>query len=432
MSEKDVGKKMYGLIEELYPICRSITGNGVRQTLERIGRVVPLKVHEVPTGTQVFDWTVPREWNIDEAFIEDVNGNRLIDFTDHTLHVMSYSVPIDEVLTWEQLAPHLHTLPEHPDWIPYRTSYYKENWGFCLAHRDLDRFKAGPFHVVIRSSLTDGSLTYGETLIPGDTEREVLFFNHVCHPSLCNDNLSGNVVMAELARRLRERRSRFTYRFVWAPGTIGSITWLSRNQEVVPKIHAGLVGVLLGDSGPFNYKRTRTGTAEIDHVVELVLQELAVEANFRDFSPYGYDERQFGSPGIAAPVGRLTRTPNGEYAEYHSSADNLDFVRPEHLEESLRVLERIVEVLEGNARYRNTAPYCEPQLGKRGLYGSTGGSHPKEREHAMLWVLSFSDAQHSILDISVKSGIGFNVVRAAADDLLAAGLLEECAAPKAS
>jgi aminopeptidase-like protein len=421
---------MYGLIEELYPICRSITGNGVRQTLDRLGRIVPLEVHEVATGTQVFDWTVPREWNIEEAFIEDRDGNRLIDFRNHSLHVVSYSVPIDRLCEWDELEQHLHTIPEHPHWIPYRTSYYKDNWGFCLAHRDLERFKVGPYRVVIRSTLTERTLTYGEAVIPGATETEILFFNHVCHPSLCNDNLSGNVVMAELARRLRERQSKFTYRFVWAPGTIGSITWLSRNEEDLQRIQAGLVGVLLGDAGPFHYKRTRSGTAEIDHVVEFVLQELHRDAKFLDFSPYGYDERQFGSPGIDLPIGRLTRTPNGAYEEYHSSADNLDFVRPEHLVESLHVLERIVEVLEGNAHYRNTQPKCEPQLGKRGLYGSTGGSQPKEREHAMLWLLSLSDTTHSLLDICTKSGIGFDVVRAAANDLLTAGLLEECGDPR--
>lgn len=421
----DVGKKMYELIEELYPICRSITGDGVRQTLEHISRIVPLDVHEVPTGTQVFDWTVPREWNIEEAFIEDANGDRLVDFQNHSLHVMSYSTPVDATLDWDVLSEHLHTLPDHPDWIPYRTSYYKDNWGFCLAHRDLDRFAAGPFRVVIRSSLTEGHLTYGETVVPGATEREVLFFNHVCHPSLCNDNLSGNAVMAELARRLRGRQSRFTYRFVWAPGTIGSITWLSRNEASLTRIHAGLVGVLLGDAGRFHYKRTRRGSAEIDQVVEFVLAELGFDAKLLDFSPYGYDERQFGSPGIDAPVGRLTRSPNGSYPEYHSSADNLDFVRPEYLAESLQLLERVVEVLEGNATYLNTQPMCEPQLGRRGLYGSTGGSHPKQREHAMLWVLSMSDGGPSLLDISIRSGIAFDVVRSAATDLLSAGLLEE-------
>lgn len=430
MSAEDVGTKMYGLIEELYPICRSITGNGVRETLNRISRIVPLDIHEVPTGTQVFDWTVPREWNVDEAFIEDRNGKRLVDFRDHSLHLVSYSVPVDGVFGWDDLEPHLHTMPEHPDWIPYRTSYYKENWGFCLAHRDLDRFKAGPFRVVIRSRLTDGSLTYGETVIPGASAREVLFFNHVCHPSLCNDNLSGNAVLAELARRLRGRQSRFTYRFVWAPGTIGSITWLSRNQAGLRRIHAGLVGVLLGDAGPFHYKRTRRGDAEIDRVAEFVLAERHPDAKLLEFSPYGYDERQFGSPGIDAPVGRLTRSPNGAYPEYHSSADNLDFVRPEHLAESLAVLERIVDVLEGNVYYRNTHPNCEPQLGKRGLYGATGGSQPKEREHAMLWVLSLSDTKHSLLEIATKSRIGFDVVRAAADDLLGAGLLEQSAGPE--
>lgn len=424
MNEATAGNEMYRLVEELYPICRSITGDGVRKTLERIGRIIPLEIHEVPTGTQVFDWTVPREWNIDEAFIEDSNGTRLIDFRNHSLHVVSYSVPIDRMCDWDELEQHLHTIPEHPDWIPYRTSYYKDNWGFCLAHRDLERFKAGPYRVVIRSSLTEGSLTYGEAVIPGATEQEVLFFNHVCHPSLCNDNLSGNAVMAELARRLRERQSKFTYRFVWAPGTIGSITWLSRNEERLQRVRAGLVGVLLGDAGPFHYKRTRSGTEEIDRVVEFVLRERQPGAKFLDFSPYGYDERQFGSPGIAMPVGRLTRSPNGAYEEYHSSADNLDFVRPEYLVESLQVLERIIEVLEGNAYYQNTQPKCEPQLGRRGLYGSTGGSQPKQREHAMLWVLSMSDGTHSLLDICTKSGIDFDVVRGAADDLLGAGLLE--------
>lgn len=427
MNEKSAGKEMYRLIEELYPICRSITGNGVRQTLDRIGRIVPLEIHEVPTGTEVFDWTVPREWNIEAAFIEDRHGNRLVDFRDHSLHVVSYSVPVDRVCEWDELEQHLHTLPEHPDWIPYRTSYYKENWGFCLPHRDLDRFKAGPFRVVIRSSLTAGSLTYGETVVRGTTSREVLFFNHVCHPSLCNDNLSGNAVMAELARRLQRRRPRLTYRFVWAPVTIGAITWLSRNEADLSRIQAGLVGVLLGDAGPFHYKRTRSGTAEIDRVVEFVLSELQPDAKLLDFSPYGYDERQFGSPGIDLPVGRLTRTPNGAYEEYHSSADNLDFVQPEHLTESLSVLERVVEILEGNVYYRNTHPKCEPQLGKRGLYGSTGGTQPKQREHAMLWVLSMSNTKHSLLEISARSGIGFDIVRAAADDLLAAALLEECA-----
>ncbi len=430
MSDQPVGEAMFGLIEELYPICRSITGNGVRKTLARIGEVVPLDVYEVPTGTQVFDWTVPREWNIEEAYIEDRDGRRLVDFANHSLHAMSYSVPIDDTFEWDELRPHLHTIPDHPDWIPYRTSYYKENWGFCLPDRDLEKFKAGPFRAVIRSSLTDGSLTYAESVIPGSSSREVLFFNHVCHPSLCNDNLAGNAVMAELARRLRERKLKLTYRFVWAPGTIGSITWLSRNEDRLERIHAGLVGVLLGDSGPFHYKRTRSGTAEIDQIVEFALNESQPDARLLDFSPYGYDERQFGSPGIDLPVGRLTRTPNGEYEEYHSSADNLDFVRPEHLADSLHLLERIVQLLEGNVVYQNTQPKCEPQLGKRGLYGSTGGSQPKQLEHAMLWVLNMSDSRHSLLDISTRSGIGFDVVRAAADDLVGAGLLEERADPE--
>lgn len=416
---------MYQLIEELYPICRSITGNGVRQTLDRIGRIVPLEIHEVPTGTEVFDWTVPREWNIEEAFIEDRHGNRLIDFRDHSLHVVGYSMPIDRLCEWNELKEHLHTLPAHPDWIPYRTSYYKEDWGFCLAHRDLDRFEAGPYRVVIRSSLAPGSLTYAETTIPGASSREILFFSHICHPSLCNDNLSGNVVMAELARRLLGRRSRFTYRFVWAPATIGAITWLSHNEENLDRIEGGLVAVLLGDPGPFHYKRTRRQDAVIDRIVEFVFNELQPDAKILDFSPYGYDERQFGSPGIDLPIGRLTRTPNNAFEEYHSSGDNLDFVRPAHLVESLEVVERIVEVLEGNSTYRNTQPKCEPQLGKRGLYGSTGGTHPEERIHAMLWVLSMSDTKHSLLDISSMSSISFDVVRAAADYLLAAKLLEE-------
>jgi aminopeptidase-like protein len=422
---REEGEKSYGIVEALYPICRSITGNGVRRSLRLLQSTVPLEVHEVPSGTEVFDWTVPKEWNIRDAYIKNAAGERVVDFQRSNLHVLNYSIPVRRTMSLAELRAHLFTLPETPDWIPYRTSYYHETWGFCLSHRQLERMTDGQYEVCIDSTLEPGFLSYGEHRIQGATDDEVLISCHSCHPSLCNDNLSGMVIAARLARLLEDVALRYSYRFLWIPGTIGSITWLARNEPILPQIKHGLVLSCVGDSGPFTYKRSRRGDAEIDRAVEHVLRHDGNRFEVLDFSPYGYDERQYCSPGINLPVGCFMRTPNGRYPQYHTSADDLTIVTPSSLAESLLQLLRVIQVLEKNGRYLNLYPKCEPQLGRRGLYQQIGGSKDAAAENmAMLWVLNLSDSQHDLLEIAVRSGIPFKEVSRAAEILSRAGLLD--------
>jgi aminopeptidase-like protein len=414
---------MIDFIAEAYPICRSITGDGVRRTLRMIQERIPLEIREVPTGTPVFDWTVPKEWNIRDAWIKEPSGKKIVDFQSCNLHVLGYSVPVHQRLPLAELKKHLFSLPDKPELIPYRTSYYKEAWGFCLRHRTLASLPEGEYEVLIDATLADGALTYGECLLPGDSEREVLLSTHVCHPSLCNDNLSGIAVMTELARELQSRRRRYSYRFLFIPGTIGSITWLALNEV---RIDHGLVAANLGDSGTFHYKKSRRGDTEIDRAVLSVLKRSGEPFAVEEFVPFGYDERQYCSPGFNLAVGSLTRTPYGRYPEYHTSADDLDFIRPEALEGSLRTYLAVVDVLEGNRRYLNRNPRCEPQLGRRGLYRTIGGDESgRARELALLWVLNLSDGENDLLAVAERSSLSFAAVREAADALLAAGLLEE-------
>lgn len=415
---------MHSFASELYPICRSITGNGLRETLRRIGERIPLRVYQVASGTQVFDWTVPREWNIREAYIKNSHGERIIDFRDSNLHVVNYSIPIRKKVSLSELRDHLHTLPEHPDWIPYRTSYYREEWGFCLSQRQFDSLREDEYEVVIDSSLADGHLTYGECVLQGETSDEILISAHCCHPSLCNDNLSGVAIATFLAEVLTSKPHRLTYRFVFIPGTIGSITWLSRNEDIVPRIKHGLVLACVGDRGPFSYKKSRIGNAEIDSAVLHLLSHSGKPYNVRDFSPYGYDERQYCSPAFNLPVGCLNRTQHGRYPEYHTSADNLEFIAPEALESTYSFCLEIFELLEQNRKYQNLNPKCEPQLGRRGLYREMGGYPDSEaRELAMLWVLNLSDSENSLLDIAERSGLKFAAISQAASVLLQHGLL---------
>jgi aminopeptidase-like protein len=421
----DVGRRAYELCAELYPICRSITGDGVRDTLARVGAEVPLDVHEVPSGTPVLDWVVPPEWNIRDAWIADAEGTRVVDFRESNLHVVSYSEPVRQHLTLEQLRPHLHSLPDRPGLVPYRTSYYSRDWGFCLRDDVLETLPDATYEVVIDSTLEPGALTYGECVLEGDTSDEVLVTAHDCHPSLCNDNLSGITLLAALGKALAAVSHRFTYRLLFIPGTIGSISWLARNAEAVSRIRHGLVLSGIGDRGPMTWKRSRRGDAAIDRVVEFVLEERGLEHRVLDFDPYGYDERQFCSPGYNLPVGRLGRSVHGEYPEYHTSGDDLHFVTPETLAESYRVLLRTVEVLEHDIRCNSLSPMGEPQLGKRGLYRSTGGNVGHQSvEIAYLWVLNLSDGDHSMLDIAERSGLPFDTVVGATDALREAGLLE--------
>jgi aminopeptidase-like protein len=422
------GTALYRFAERLYPICRSITGEGVRQTLTLIGARLPLKIHEVRSGTRVFDWHIPPEWNVEDAALIDPDGQRVVDFQAHNLHLVGYSEPVQTIMTLDELSARLHVLPERPDWIPYRTSYYKRDWGFCMAAHVRARLRPGRYGVEIRTSLAPGSLTYGEVVIPGRSREEVLFFTHTCHPSLANDNVSGMSVTTALAEWIASAPRRFTYRFVFAPGTIGSLTWLKRNEPGLKRVRHALVLGLLGDRAKFTYKRSRRETSEIDQIAAYVLGQDGTDI---PFSPYGYDERQLCSPGFDLPAGRLTRSVNGGYPEYHSSADDLALITPEALHGSLAMCQRIVEVMESNGHYTNLKPKGEPRLGARGLYGSLGGREPSEREHALLWVLNQSDGKHSLLDIARRSGLSFVALRDAAHALQAQKLLK-CVQPRVS
>jgi aminopeptidase-like protein len=424
---ENVGEAMHSFIVDLYPICRSITGEGVRETLRLIQKRIPLDMHEVPSGTKVFDWTVPLEWNVTDAYIANEAGARVIDFKANNLHLMSYSTPLNKKMRLGDLRSHLFSLPDHPDWIPYRTSYYQENWGFCLRHKDLEQLADVEYDVVIDSTLKLGSLTYGECYLPGESSDEILISCHVCHPSLCNDNLSGIAVAVMLAQAMAARSRRYSYRFLFIPGTIGSITWLARNEHATSRIKHGLVLTGLGDAGEITYKRSRQGQADIDRAMGHVLKHAGEAHTMIDFFPYGYDERQFCSPGFNLAVGCVMRTPHGHYPEYHSSADNLEFVKAESLAQSYACCLSAFEVLEQNGIYLNQNPKCEPQLGRRGLYRAVAGHQEKQSsELAMLWVLNGSDGTQSLLQIADRANLPFRDIHAAAISLVNVGLLSEC------
>jgi aminopeptidase-like protein len=428
----DSARSLYAHVEALYPICRSITGPGLRETLRYIARHIPIEIREVPTGTKVLDWEVPREWTARGGSIRTLDGRTIIDFRNSNLHLVQYSAPFDGVVPREELQRHLYSLPEQPDLVPYRTGYYAEDWGFCLADRDRQALTDEAYRVVVDTTLAPGSLSYGEYRIPGQSSEEMLFSIHSCHPSLANDNLSGIAVAIELARALAHRpHRRFSYRFVFAPGTIGAITWLHFNRDVTARIRHGLVLSNLGDAGLPTYKRSRRDTALIDRYAAHILGEEGHGDRLRPFIPYGYDERQYCSPGFNLPVGCLMRSPSGTFPEYHTSADNLSFVKPESLADSLRLVTRIVDMAENDRVWRNLSPHGEPQLGRRGLYGKIGGlpAGPAGQggldQMSLLWVLNLADGGHSLLDIAQRSGKPFDSLVAAASALAEVGLLAE-------
>jgi aminopeptidase-like protein len=418
------GQKMHELIRQLYPICRSITGNGVRKTLDLVSEIIPLDRYEIPTGTQVFDWDVPKEWNIKEGWIKNSRGETIVDFAWSNLHVLGYSAPVHKTVTLDELKEHLYTVPGQPDLVPYRTSYYEEKWGFCVSHNQFQSLTDDTYEVFIDSTLEKGYMSFGEYFIPGETSDEVLISAYTCHPSLANDNLSGIAVAAFLAREISKKKHRHSYRFLFMPATIGAITWLSLNERRTKFIKHGLVASLLGRPGAFTYKRSRLGNADIDHVVETVLKMSHRPYEVRDFTPYGYDERQFCSPGFNLPVGCLTRTPSGEFPEYHTSADNTDLVTAETLQESFDMYRKILHMIDVNRRYLNVNPKCEPHLGKRGLYPNVGGDRTgQDIQMAMLWMLNYSDGSHTTLDICEKSGLEYSVIDIAIKKLLESKLL---------
>lgn len=422
-ASREAAGEALALMASMYPICRSITGDGVRRTLDLVEQVVPLERTEVPTGTPAFDWEIPPEWNVRDAYIADASGRRVVDFRAHNLHLVSYSAPVDRIVSLDELQPHLHSLPDRPDWIPYRTSYYRENWGFCLRHTDREALGPGPYRVVVDSTLAPGHLTLAEIVVEGSTDGEALVYTHDCHPSLANDNLTGIAVAAALAKALRQEQPRLTWRFVFGPGTIGSLAWLSRNEHRLPRLRAGLTIGLLGDAGPLRYKCSRRGDTVTDRIAAHVIGGEPFSGMLTPFEPYGYDERQFCSPGFDLPVGRITRSPNGTYPEYHTSADDLALIRPEKLAESIRAVARTISLLDANRRVLNLSGKGEPRLGKRGLYGSVGGAGPGEFEHALLWVLSLADGGHDLLAMSQRSGMSFELLDRAATALEEAKLV---------
>lgn len=433
---------MYKLIQKLFPICRSITGNGTRKTLEIISKEIPLQTFEIPSGTKVYDWIIPNEWNINDAYIKNQKGTKIIDFKNSNLHVLNYSIPIQKNITLEELKPHIFTDPDYPDVTPYRTSYYQENWGFCMPHNDFLNLKDETYEIFIDSTLKKGSLSYGEFFIKGRSSDEIIFSCYVCHPSMANDSLSGVALATQLAKYIKnlKNQTNYSYRFLFIPETIGSITWLSINKNSLKKIKHGLVLTCVGDSGNITYKKTRKNNTEIDHTVMDVLKDSLKKHKIVDFFPTGSDERQFCSPGINLEVGCFTRSIFGEFPEYHTSSDNLDFIKPEFLNNSFEILKKIIEKLEKNYGkfiiknhskskkfsnddeqvYINQSPYCEPQLGKRMIYHTTGGKISKEvqiKEKALVWLLSYSDGYHSIKDISYMSKINLEILKNAANIL---------------
>lgn len=431
------------LLRELFPLCRSLSGDGVRQSLGILARQAPLSILEYKSGTPVFDWTIPPEWNPREAWIKDAAGRKVVDFAQSNLHLVSYSAPFRGVLAWEELAPRLHTLPRLPRAIPYRTSYYHKDWGFCLSQEQYDALdRRGRYEVLIDSELKEGSLTLAQARLPGSSGREYLFSTYCCHPSLANDNLSGLVLTTLLCRELAGRDLRHSYRFVIAPETIGAIAYLAHNQEDMRRLAGGFVVTCVGGPGPLGYVETFLGDHHIDRVAGQAFAELGIQPLRYPFAPNGSDERQYSSPGLRIPMATICKDKYFAYDFYHTSLDDLGFVTAGQIVETLAVYLKVVEMLEQDEVLISTNPLCEPQLGRRGLYPRLGGKllprpaapaagpgpeSPRPREldtvDALLWILFLADGSHSLLDMARRAGAPLGQLRRLADVLLEEGLL---------
>lgn len=423
MIEKSVGVKMYQLAEELFPVCRSITGEGIRYTLNRLKKEVPqIVLHEIPTGTKVFDWVVPKEWEISEAYIEDMKGNRIVDFQKNNLHVVGYSIPIDAIVSGDELQAHLYSLPEHPDWIPYVTSYYKERWGFCVTENSRKKLTDNQYHVVIKSKLFDGSLTYAELLIPGQVSDEIFFSTYACHPSMANNELSGPVVQIELAKLLMSRKNKYSYRLIWIPETIGSITYLSKNLDYMKEhIIAGYNITCVGDDRAVSYIQSRKGNTIADRAAKNVLKYIAPDYMEYSYLNRGSDERQYNAPGIDLPVCSICRTKFHEYPEYHTSADDLKLISPKGLEKSYYIYKEIIQALEVNEIYRINC-LCEPQLGPRGLYPTECFNRSSIAVKDMMDFIAYADGTMDLIEISDKINVPVKKLDEIAQVLLKANL----------
>ena len=396
--------------DRLWPITRSLSGEGNRYSLKILSELIDLKIKEVPSGTRCFDWEVPPEWNIKDAWIKDSHGNKIVDFSKNNLHVLGYSERVNKKISYEELKSHLYTLPKQPDLIPYMTSYFEKRWGFCISHNQFKKLnKSETFEVFIDSSFNDnGSMTLGEAYIKGNSKKEVLFSTYICHPSLANNELSGPLVTSFIYRALKEKKKlKYSYRFLFVPETIGSIYSLSERGEFWKKnLIAGFIVNCIGDNGKFTYKRSRKGDCLTDRASEITLEQTEENYSIIDFFPGGSDERQYCSPGFNLPVGSLMRTMYKAYEEYHTSADNKDFISFEAMEKSIEKYLEIINLIEKNKKYINQYPFCEPQLGKRGLYPTLGSQKEKsEFVNAMRWILNFSDGNHDLISISQKSKI---------------------------
>lgn len=423
--QHNVGEWMYGLMKRLFPICRSITGDGVRETLDILAENIDLKKIEVPTGTKVFDWEVPREWNIRDAYILDGDGNKIIDFKENNLHVVGYSIPVDKTVPLAELQQHLHSLPDQPDAIPYVTSYYQEYWGFCLQHSKREKLKDGNYRVVIDSSLENGNLSYGEYIIPGDKDQEVFISTYICHPSMANNELSGPVLVTALAEWLASQPRKYTYRIIFIPETIGSITYLSKNlAEMKEKIIAGFNVTCVGDEGPFSYLPSRNGNTFADKITLNILRNRKPDFLTYSFLERGSDERQYCSPGVDLPVVTIMRSKYGVYPEYHTSLDDLSFVTPKGLQESFEIYRECLEAIEKSKKYKVTC-LCEPQLGKRGLYPSISTKESAEQTRNMKNFLTYADGTNDLNDISNIIGVPIEDLQPIITKLQQAELIEE-------
>lgn len=420
--------KIEKYFDKLWPITRSLTGNGNRVSLQILSEIIPLDIREVPSGSKCFDWKVPPEWNIREAWIKDELGNEIINFRNNNLHILGYSESFEGELTYDELKDHLYTLPDQPDLIPYLTSYYSRRWGFCLSHNEFQKLdKSAKYQVKIDADLDEnGSMTISDLVLKGKTDQEILFTTYICHPSLANNELSGPLVTAFIYDELKDKDLFYTYRFVFVPETIGSICYLSLHGGYLKKnLVGGFVVTCIGDKGNFTYKKSRRGNSFTDRAVNIVLSQTEKEYKILPYSPIGSEERQYCSPGLNLPVGSLMRTKYGLYPEYHTSADNKDFISFDAMEKSVVKYLEIVKIMENNKKYINLFPNCEPQLGKRGLYPSLGSQKQKAIEiEAMMWILNLADGKHDLIDIIELSNINYEVIINTVNNLLRKEILE--------
>jgi aminopeptidase-like protein len=421
---------MYKLLTEMFSYNRSITGDGVRKTLKRILDEIPIKLTSVKSGTKVFDWVVPDEWNVYSAKIYDSSGELIVDFDENNLHLMSYSVPIDTVLTLQQLKRHIITDKSRPDWIPYSTSYYKDGWAFCLPYNFVKEMVDDNYKVEIDSIKEPGELIYAESFIDNKAKKDVLISSYICHPSMANDSLSGVVLSIQLYKEIKKMDNlNYNYRFLFTPETIGTICFLDTNKRDIKKtIEYGLVATCLGDPGEFTYKKTRDGNRNIDRIVKYIFEKRKIVNNVLDFTPLGSDERQYCSPGFDLSVGVLTRSMYGKFAEYHTSADNLDFVTPRSLQESLEMYIEVIRTYEANCKFSRPKPFCEPQMGKYDLYREKGGAGEDSLDDIVqqrMWILNYADGKTDLLEISEKSGFDIFSLKSASKALISNGLITE-------